>query len=112
MVEIPTLKHKYIWFRGGDLNHYKVHFRYGVGYDPRGSSYKAFNLPNHPDHKYIWFKVHYSPGPRVIPYTLPEVNVLMVEIPTLKPYMFMIRVTRQIKCLIARAPRGHTPPHT
>jgi hypothetical protein len=24
----------------------------------------------------------------------------MVEIPTLKPYIFMIRVTRQIKCLI------------
>jgi hypothetical protein len=22
--------HKYIWFRGGDLNHYKVHFRKGV----------------------------------------------------------------------------------
>ena len=27
-----------------------------------------------------------------------------------KPYIFMIRVTRQIKCLIAQAPRGHTPP--
>jgi hypothetical protein len=48
--------HKYIWFRGGDLNHYKVHFRKGVGYNPRGLSYKAFNLPSHPDHKYIWFK--------------------------------------------------------
>jgi hypothetical protein len=35
---------------------------------------------------------------------LPEVNFLMVEIPTLKPYIFMIRVTRQIKCLIALAP--------
>jgi hypothetical protein len=31
-------------------------------------------------------------------------NFLMVEIPTLKPYIFMIRVTRQIKCLIALAP--------
>ena len=29
-----------------------------------------------------------------------------------KPYIFMIRVTRQIKCLIAQAPRGHTPPPT
>jgi hypothetical protein len=29
----------------------------------------------------------------------------MVEIPTLKPYIFLIRVTRQIKCLIAQAPR-------
>jgi hypothetical protein len=28
----------------------------------------------------------------------------MVEIPTPKPYIFMIRVTRQIKCLIAQAP--------
>jgi hypothetical protein len=27
----------------------------------------------------------------------------MVEIPTPKPYIFMIRVTRQIKCLIAQA---------
>jgi hypothetical protein len=39
----------------------------------------------------------------VIPHPLPEVNFLMVEIPTLKPYIFMIRVTRQIKCLIAQA---------
>jgi hypothetical protein len=31
-------------------------------------------------------------------------NFLMVEIPTLKPYTYMIRVTRQIKCLIAQAP--------
>jgi hypothetical protein len=38
------------------------------------------------------------------------VNFLMVEIPTPKPYIFMIRVTRQIKCLIAQAPGGHTPP--
>ena len=47
----------------------------------------------------------YSSGPGVIshPY-LPEVNFLMVEIPTSKPYIFMIRVTRQIKCLIAQAP--------
>jgi hypothetical protein len=28
----------------------------------------------------------------------------MVEIPTFKPYIFMIRVTRQIKCLIAQTP--------
>jgi hypothetical protein len=28
----------------------------------------------------------------------------MVEIPTPNPYIFMIRVTRQIKCLIAQAP--------
>ena len=26
----------------------------GVGYDPRGLSYKVFNFPSHPDHKYIW----------------------------------------------------------
>jgi hypothetical protein len=34
----------------------------------------------------------------------------MVEIPTLKPYIFMIRVTRQIKCLIAQTPGGLAPP--
>jgi hypothetical protein len=26
------------------------------GMTPQGLSYKAFNLPSHPDHKYIWFK--------------------------------------------------------
>jgi hypothetical protein len=52
----------------------------------------------------------YSSGPGgVIPHPLPEVNFLMVEIPTLKLYIFMIRVTRQIKCLIAKTP-GH-PDH-
>jgi hypothetical protein len=45
----------------------------------------------------------YSSDPGVIPHPLPEVKLLMVEIPTLKPYIFMIRVTRQIKCLIAQA---------
>jgi hypothetical protein len=55
--------------------------------------------------------MHYSSGPRVIPHPLPEVNFLMVEIPTPKPYIFMIRVTMQIKCLIiAQDPGGHTPP--
>ena len=48
--------------------------------------------------------MHYSSGPWVIPHPLSEVNLLMVEIRTLKPYIFMIRVTRQIKCLIAQAP--------
>jgi hypothetical protein len=37
-----------------------------------------------------------APGGHTPP--LPEVNFLMVEIPTLKPYIFMIRVTRQLKC--------------
>jgi hypothetical protein len=46
--------------------------------------------------------MHYSSGPRVIPLPLPEVKCLMVEIPTPKPYIFMIRVTRQIKCIIAQ----------
>jgi hypothetical protein len=23
---------------------------------PQGLSYKAFNFPSHPDHKYIWFR--------------------------------------------------------
>ena len=41
----------------------------------------------------------------VMPQPLPEVNFLMVEIPTPKPYMyiFMIRVTRQMKWLIAHS---------
>jgi hypothetical protein len=34
----------------------------------------------------------------------------MVEIPTPKPYIFMIRVTRQIKYLIAQALGDHTHP--
>jgi hypothetical protein len=42
-------------------------------------------------------------APEVIPHPLPEVNFIMVEIPTLKPYIFMIRVTKQIKCIIAQA---------
>jgi hypothetical protein len=49
-------------------------------------------------------------APGVIPHPLPEVNFLMVEIPTPKPYIFMIRVTRQIKCLIAQALGGHSHP--
>jgi hypothetical protein len=36
----------------------------------------------------------------------------MVEIPTAKPYIFMIRMTRQIKCLIAQVPGGYTLPPT
>jgi hypothetical protein len=76
----------------------------------RGLSYKVFNLPSHPDHKYIWFRGGDLNHPGVIPQPLPEVNFLMVEIPSPKPYIFMIRVTRQIKCLIAQAPGGHTLP--
>ena len=48
--------------------------------------------------------MHYSSGPGVISHPLPEVNFLMVEIHTPKPYIFMIRVTRQIKYLIAKVP--------
>jgi hypothetical protein len=32
----------------------------GWGMPPRGLSYKAFNLPTHPDHKYIWLRVGIS----------------------------------------------------
>jgi hypothetical protein len=49
-------------------------------------------------------EVGYSSGSGVIPHLLPEVNFLMVKISTPKPYIFMIRVTKQIKCLIAQAP--------
>jgi hypothetical protein len=38
------------------------------------------------------------------------VNFLVVEISTPKPYIFMIRVTRQIKCLVAQASGDHTHP--
>ena len=34
------------------------------------------------------------------------------QLSTPKPYIVMIRVTRQINCLIAQAPGGHTPPPT
>jgi hypothetical protein len=34
----------------------------------------------------------------------------MVEIPTPKPYIFMIRVTRKIKCIIAQAPGSYPTP--
>jgi hypothetical protein len=50
-------------------------------------------------------------APGVIPHPLPEVNFLMVEIPTPKPYIFMIRVTRQIKCLIAHAWGSYPTPY-
>ena len=46
-----------------------------------------------------------------MPHPLPEVNFLMVEIPTPKPYIFMIRVTRQVKYLIAQAPGRGVIPH-
>jgi hypothetical protein len=54
----------------------------------------------------------YSSGPRgIIPHPLPEVNFFMVEIPIPKPYIFMIKVTRQIKCLIAQVPRVIPTPY-
>jgi hypothetical protein len=37
-------------------------------------------------------------GVKALPHPLPEVNFIMVEIPTPKPYIFMIRMNRQIKC--------------
>jgi hypothetical protein len=50
-------------------------------------------------------------APEVIPQSLPEVNLVMVKIPTLKPYIFMIRVTMQIKCFIDQNLGGDdTPP--
>ena len=47
----------------------------------------------------------------VIPHPIPEVNFLMVEIPTPKPYIFMIRVNRQIKCPKSWGP-GSSPSPT
>jgi hypothetical protein len=44
VIEIPTLNHIYLWW----------------GMTPHGLSYKAFNFPSHPDHKYIWFRVGIS----------------------------------------------------
>jgi hypothetical protein len=55
--------------------------------------------------------MHYTSGPRVIPHPLLAVNFLMVEIPTPKPYIFMIRVTRQIKYIIAQAPGSYPTPY-
>jgi hypothetical protein len=42
--------------------------------------------------KQIKCLIAHAPG--VIPHPLPEVNFLMVEIPTPKPYIFMIRVKK------------------
>ena len=47
----------------------------------------------------------------VIPHPLPEVNFSMVEIPNPKPYIFMIRVNRQIKCPTSWDP-GSSPSTT
>ena len=44
-----------------------------------------------------------SSGPGSPTTSLPEVSILMVEIPTPKPHILMIRAIRQIKCLIAQA---------
>ena len=38
------------------------------------------------------------------PHPLPAQNFLMVEIPTPKPYIFMIGVTRRIKCIVVHNP--------
>ena len=54
--------------------------------------------------------MHYSSGPWVIPHPLPEVNFLMVEIPTPNPYIFMIRVNRQMKCPKSWGPRSSPYP--
>ena len=49
--------HKYIWFRGGDLNRLKSKLCVGSGDDPWGLElFRAFNWPSHPDHEYIWFR--------------------------------------------------------
>jgi len=48
--------------------------------------------------------------PGVIPHTLAEVNFLTVEIPTRKPYIFMIRATRKIKRFVVQDPG--VIPHT
>jgi hypothetical protein len=37
--------------------------------------------------------------PGVIPHPLPEVNFLLIEILTPKPYIFIIRVNRKINAL-------------
>jgi hypothetical protein len=42
----------------------------------------------------------------VIPHLLPEVNCLMVEIPSPKPYIFMISVNRQMKIKKFTSGRG------
>jgi hypothetical protein len=47
--------------------------------------------------------MHYISGPGIIPHPLPQVNILMVEIPTPKTFIFMIKATWQIKCLISQA---------
>jgi hypothetical protein len=38
----------------------KSSLQLGGGVRPWDLSYNAFNLPSHPDHKYIWFRVGIS----------------------------------------------------
>jgi len=53
----------------------------------------------------------YSSGPEGHTPTLSEVNFIMVEIPTPKPYIFMIRVNKKIKCPKSWSP-GLSPSST
>jgi hypothetical protein len=64
--------------------------------DANGISFKN-RLKGHINWRKVRNFIIISQG--VIPHPLPEVNFIMVEIPTSKPYIFMIRVNRQIKCL-------------
>jgi hypothetical protein len=104
-----------------------------VGYDPWGLSYKAFNLPSHPDHKCIWYFSETTKDRNLIFDMGEDANVKLSiqhfyprgsapsrwEIcfkkcdrdPHPKPYIFMIRVTRQIKCIIAQAPGSFPTPY-
>jgi hypothetical protein len=79
--------HEYIWFKGGDLKLLKSSLQVGGGVCPRGLSYKAFNLPT-----------------ELSPTLLGNLYNKCDRVPHPKPYIFMIRMTRQIKCIIAQAP--------
>jgi hypothetical protein len=71
---------------------------------PRATTLGAFNLSIH-----IKCLIAQALGGDTPP--LPEVNFIMVEIPTPKTYIFMIRVNRQIKCPKSCGP-GSSPSPT
>jgi hypothetical protein len=50
----------YCFFSCKIMVFFKSSLQVGGGVWPYGLSYIAFNLPSHPDHKYIWFRVGIS----------------------------------------------------
>jgi hypothetical protein len=86
--------HKYIWFRVGiSVTFFYTDFPAGRGRAPGIKNVEC--TTSHRVTRQINCVIAQAPGGHTPP--LPEVNFIMVEIPTPKPYIFMIRVNKQIK---------------